>query len=127
MAVKFSVIEKTQPGIPGGGVKRFYASVKQQGEANIQELTTSIEKISTVSGADTRAVLYALVDVISQELSNGRIVRLGDLGHLRVSLRSEGKDSPQEVTASSIKGARFIFTPGTLLKKTLKTLTFQKA
>jgi predicted histone-like DNA-binding protein len=127
MAIKFKVIEKAQPGVAGGGVKKFYASVKVQGEANIDELTRSIEKISTVSGADIRAVLYALVDVISQDLSQGRIVRLGDLGYLRVSLSSEGKDSAEEVSASSIRGAKYIFTPGISLKNTLKTLTFQKA
>jgi hypothetical protein len=47
MAIKFKVIEKAQPGVAGGGVKKFYASVKVQGEANIDELTRSIEKIST--------------------------------------------------------------------------------
>jgi len=127
MAIRFNVIEKTQPGVAGGGIKKFYASAKNQGEANIGELTRSIEKISTVSGADIRAVLYALVDVISQELSQGRIVRLGDLGYMRVSISSEGRDTAAEVNAASIKGARFIFTPGVLLKSTLKTLTFHKA
>lgn len=127
MAIKFKVIEKTQPGVTGGGIKKFYASTKNQGEVDINELTRSIEKISTVSGADIRAVLYALVDVISLDLSKGRIVRLGDLGHMRINISSEGKETSEEVNAASIRGAKFIFTPGVLLKNTLKTLTFQKA
>ena len=84
MAVKFKVVEKGEPGVPGGGTKQFYARTVTQGEANISELTRSIEKISTVSGADIRAVLYAFVDVVKDDLAAGRIVRIGDLGSLRV-------------------------------------------
>jgi len=127
MAVKFKVVEKGEPGVQGGGTKQFYAQAALQGEANLEQLTHSIEKISTVSGADIRAVLYALVDVIKDELSNGRIVRIGDLGSFRVSLRSEGRPAAAEVSAGVIKGARFLFTPGSLLKQTLKSLRYQKA
>jgi hypothetical protein len=59
MAIKFKVIEKGQPGVPGGGEKKFYASANMSGEMTLNGLTKSIEKISTVSGADIRAVLYA--------------------------------------------------------------------
>ena len=127
MAVKFKVVEKGEPGVPGGGTKQFYARAVTQGEANISELTRSIEKISTVSGADIRAVLYALVDVIKDDLATGRIVRIGDLGSLRVSLSSEGRPTAEEVNASVIRNARFLFTPGPLLKTTLQSLKYQKA
>lgn len=127
MAVKFKVVEKGEPGVPGGGAKQFYARTVTQGEANISQLTRSIEKISTVSGADIRAVLYALVDVIKDDLAAGRIVRIGDLGSLRISISSEGRATAAEVNAAAIKSARFLFTPGPLLKKTLKSLSYQKA
>lgn len=127
MAVKFKVVEKGEPGVPGGGAKQFYARTVTQGEANISQLTRSIEKISTVSGADIRAVLYALVDVIKDDLAAGRIVRIGDLGSLRISISSEGRATAAEVNAAAIKNARFLFTPGSLLKTTLKSLSYQKA
>lgn len=50
------------------------------GELDIDSLTKAIEKICTVSGADIRAVLYALVDVYLDELEKGGIIRMGDLG-----------------------------------------------
>ena len=78
MSVKYKIIEKGQPGVAGGGTKKFYASSVFMGEKNLEQLTKSIEKISTVSGADIRAVLYALVDVITEDLSNSQIVRLGE-------------------------------------------------
>jgi len=127
MSIKFNVIERGEPGVVGGGTKKFYAAAKLQGEETLDSLTRSIEKISTVSGADIRGVLYALVDVISDDLAAGRVVRLGDLGHLRISLSSEGKATAEEISAASIKEGRYIFTPGVRLKQTLKTLQFVKA
>lgn len=126
MAVHYKTITKGKPGVKSGGTKKHYATIVTKGERNIEQLTKSMEKISTVSGADIRAVLYALVDVIPDSLAEGEIVRLGDLGSFRLSLSSTGEDSADEVTISSINGARIIFTPGPKLKEMLKNLVFQK-
>ncbi|MDY3536541.1 HU family DNA-binding protein [Riemerella anatipestifer] len=127
MPVKFKVIERGQPGVSGGGDKKWYASPNMSGEKTLTDLTKDIEKISTVSGADIRAVLYALVDVMQSSLANGQIVRLGELGSLRVSFSSEGKATEKEVTVSAIKQAKVIFTPAKGIKDTLATLTYEKA
>lgn len=126
MTIKFKVIERGEPGVVGGGTKKFYASPVMDGEINLNDLTKAIEKICTVSGADIRAVLYALVDVSIDNLGNGTIVRWGDLGSLRVSLSSEGKATAEEVKASAIKSTSVIFTPGTRIKEVLGAAKFQK-
>jgi predicted histone-like DNA-binding protein len=126
MSIKFKVIGRGEPGVVGGGTKKFYASPVMDGEMNLNDLTKSIEKICTVSGADIRAVLYALVDVSVDSLSNGRIVRLGDLGSMRVSLSSEGQLTAEEVKASSVKSSSVIFNPGTRIKEMLANVKFQK-
>ena len=93
----------------------------------LNKLTKSIEKVSTVSGADIRAVVYAMVDVMKDALSDGRIVRLGDLGSLRISISSAGEATADDVDKNSVKGARTIFTPSIELKNMLKTIDFKKA
>ncbi|MEQ8712053.1 MAG: hypothetical protein RIC80_03500 [Cyclobacteriaceae bacterium] len=127
MPIKYKVIERGQPGVAGGGEKKFYATAVMTGEVNIDDLTKSIEKISTVSGADIRAVLYAMVDVATDQLANSQIVRLGDLGSLRMSVGSNGVDTPEEVNASSIKGNKVIFTPGKKLQAMRKSASYQKS
>jgi len=126
MAIRFKVVEKGKPGVAGGGEKKFYASANATGETSLEDLTKLIEKISTVSGADIRAVLYAMVDAMQDNLNQGRIVRLGELGSLRVSISSEGMPTAEEVNASVIKGSKVIFTPGKNIKKMLDTLEFKK-
>jgi predicted histone-like DNA-binding protein len=127
MAIKFNVIEKGHPSIAGSGEKKFYASSATKGELTLNGLTKGIEKISTASGADIRAVVYAMVDVMKDALAEGKIVRLGYLGSLRISLSSNGEDAADKVTHNSIKGAKTIFTPGTQLKEMLSLLKFEKA
>lgn len=73
-----------------------------------------------------RAVLYAMVDVMTDNLSNGEIVRLGDLGSLRVSIGSNGEAKAEDVKASSIVRSKVIFTPGKKIKEMLANLSFLK-
>lgn len=126
MAISYNVIERGEPGVVGGGESKFYASAKVTGETDIHQLINRIEKISTVSGADIRAVLYALVDVVPDELADGNVVRIGDLGNFRISISSEGHESADDVSSNSIKKSRVIFTPGDKFKDMLKMLEFTK-
>lgn len=126
MTIKFKVIERGQPGVAGGGEKKFYASNMISGNADIEELTEGIEKISTVSGADIRAVLYALTDLIPSMLADGKSIKLGDIGNFRVSISSEGVLKTEDVNANCIKKSKIIFTPGKKLKGMLEQLKYQK-
>lgn len=126
MAIKFKTVQKAQPGVKGGGQKKYYAAPVVQGEKTLQQLTKRIEKISTVSGADILAVQYATVDVIIDDLTDGQIVRIGELGSMRISFASEGFDKETDVTGAAIKTAKIIFTPGTRLKEMLAVLKFEK-
>jgi predicted histone-like DNA-binding protein len=102
MSIKFNVIERGKPGDPASE-KKFYAIAVSSGELTLDGLTKNIEKISTVSGADIRAVVYAMVDVMKDSLAEGKIVRLGDLGSLRISISSNGEEAVDKVTPFSIK------------------------
>ncbi|MDZ7806171.1 MAG: hypothetical protein U5K71_03550 [Gracilimonas sp.] len=97
MSIKYNIIQKGTPGIVGGGDKKFYASNKVTGQAGIDELTDRIEKISTVSGSDIRAVLYGLADVVPSLLRDGLSVNISDLGFFRVSISSDPSDAEEEV------------------------------
>ncbi len=126
MPITFNVIERGQPGVSGGGVKKFYASPKMVGESTLKDLATNIEKQSNVSSEDIRSVLDTLVDVIQDKLADGQIIRLGELGSLRVSFSSESRDTAEEINTTCIKKARILFSPGKGIKDTLTTLNYQK-
>ncbi|MDR2148058.1 MAG: hypothetical protein LBE91_16550 [Tannerella sp.] len=126
MSIQIKAIERPQPGVAGGGVKKFYANPVHDREMSLDALTKAIEKTSTVNGADIRAVLYGMVEEAVTGLSEGRIIRLGDLGSLRITLSSTGEATADEVTATSVKKAGVIFTPGKKLQEMLKAAKYTK-
>ncbi len=126
MSISYNIVSRGEPGVSGGGEQKFYASAVSTGDADIRDLTHKIEKISTMSGGDIRGVLYSLVDVIRDELADGNIVRLGELGYFRVSLSSEGHEAAEDVNADSITDTRILFTPGPMLDNMLENLEFEK-
>ncbi len=54
------------------------------------------------------------------------IVDLGDFGTFRLSVKAEGSDSADEVTANNIKNVNVRFTPGKEFKLALGGVTFKK-
>ena len=125
MAILCKVVLKTEPGVPGGGIKKYYASANVTEVIDIELLSDYISEACTVHGADIRAVLYAAVKVIIRELANSKSIQLGDLGNVRIEISSEGRDNAEEVNITVIKKSRIVFTPGKLIKKMLKRLDYK--
>ena len=125
MAVKYSVTEKGNPLQPEQP-KKWYANARSAGDTTLRTLSKEIAARSTVSSADTQAVLVALTEVLVEHLSNGKIVRLGDFGAFQVSIGSAGAETAAKFNASLIKNSKVVFRPGIDLKEMQKNLKFEK-
>ncbi len=125
MPVKYTLSEKGNPGKPEAP-KKWYASAKSAGEVTLKAISKEIAQRSTVNAADTLAVLESLTQLLSDHLSEGRIVRFGDFGSFQVSVRSEGIEKAEKFHASLIKGSKILFRPGVDLKEMLNNLKFEK-
>ncbi|MBI5840454.1 MAG: HU family DNA-binding protein [Chloroflexi bacterium] len=125
MPVKFTVSPKKDPRNLTAAPK-YYATIKSDGRADTIAIAKGINSISTVSNADTLAVLEAFLAVVPEKLADGKIVELGDFGTFRISVSSDGSQTADEVTARSITDTRVIFTPGKRFKQMLETIEFQK-
>jgi predicted histone-like DNA-binding protein len=125
MAVKYVVLEKGNPVKPGDP-KKWYASAKSAGEITLKALGKEITQRSTVNHADTLAVLEALTQVLTDQLSEGKIVRFGDFGSFQIGVRSDGAETKEKFTSSLIKSKKVTFRPGIDLKEMLNNLRFEK-
>lgn len=126
MSIKYTVIERGEPGVVGGGKKKYYATVKTDGELSVDDLVKNIEKFSALSEADIRGVIIALENEIQKELVNGKIIRLDKLGSFYPSLSSEGAETAEKFNVSMIKGAKVNYRPGKRISDALSTATFTK-
>ncbi|MEC5393709.1 HU family DNA-binding protein [Bergeyella sp. RCAD1439] len=126
MAVKFKVIERGQPGVTGGGEKKWYANAITDGEIGIDDLTKQIEKFSALSEADIKAVIIALENVIQNALADSKIVRLEKLGTLYPTLSSGGAATEKDFTQSLIKSVGVNYRPGKRILNSMKAAGFEK-
>ena len=126
MSIKYKVIEKGQPGVTGGGTKKFYANVVTEGELSVDDLVKQIEKFSALSEADIRGVIIALENVIQQGLADSKIIRLEKLGSLYPTLSSNGVTTEKEFTANQIKSLSVNYRPGTRIVEAMKAAGFEK-
>lgn len=108
------------------GSKLFYAQAKSMGTSGMERLCSMISERSTVSSADVKAVLDSLIYVMKLELSDAKIVQLGEFGNFRVTFGSAGTETEKDFTASKIRRPKYTFTPGKALRDQAKVLTFEK-
>lgn len=125
MAVSYSVVSKVNPS-NREEPKKYYATVTSNGETSLRDLAKEIAEISTMSLPDVIGVLESVVMLVPRHIKQGKIIRLGELGSLRISISSDGAENPEEVNAKLIKSNKFLFAPGKELQKALKEVEYVK-
>lgn len=126
MAIKYKVIEKVQPGVKGGGNKKWYANVVTNGELTVDDLAKEIEKFSALSEPDIKGVIIALENVIQAALSDSKIVRLEKLGNLYPTLSSGAAATEKEFTPSLIKSVGVNYRPGPRIIQAMEAAKLEK-
>lgn len=125
MPISFNVVPKKNPQKPNDPPK-YYANIIGEGKTTLQDLAKYASTVSTVSKADILAVLESTFSKIADDVADGKIVYVGEYFTLQAGGSSEGKETADEVNASSIKSVRTLFRPGKMIKDALKLSTFQK-
>lgn len=121
MAIKYAVAKA----ISGKDRKEnYYAHAQYDGVTHLDDIAQMVEQISAISTGDVLSVLNTLGKIVAVELANGRIVDLGDLGRIRLSLRSKGMSKPEEVKHETIQSTRAIFVPGQAIRHKQQHLSF---
>lgn len=108
------------------GAKLYYAQAKSSGVSGMDRLCMLINERSTVSSADVKAVLDSLIFVIKLELSDGKIVQLGEFGNFRVTFGSEGSKEEKDFVTSKIRRPKYTFSPGKALRDQAKIMSFER-
>lgn len=106
--------------------EKYYAAAISEGSIDLKRLAEKIAYQSTLTPGDCYNVLSALEKNVIEELSDGRIVRLGDLGTFRLSISSEGSDTLEDTHSGMVKKARILFRPAEGLRNMLKNLNYRK-
>lgn len=126
MSIFFKAVQIANPQ-DATAPRKFYAKATDASITDLSELAELVAFNSSMSKTDCYAVLMGLETFVIRELERGRNVRLGELGTYKIGLKSEGKDTEEEVIGFTIKKAKINFTPGAGIKRMLKHLEYKKA
>ncbi|MDO5615686.1 MAG: DNA-binding domain-containing protein [Cruoricaptor ignavus] len=125
MPVKFKAVQRRNPSKPTEPNK-WYPQAIANGETKLKDLADYASETSTVSKADILAVLETVLTKVSKDLSDGKIVRVGEYFTLQVSVSGEASDKEEEVNSAKIKSGKILFRPGKMLSDMLKLLSYSK-
>lgn len=125
MAVSFKMVPKKN-NLSTPPETKYYPCAVHDGEVNLSRLASIVASQSTVSRADCYGVIVALTQAIADSLSQGKIVKIDELGTFQITLKGLPADSPDDLGKSSIKEAKIIYKPTRDLKNTLKNLSYKR-
>lgn len=123
MSIKVNVVAKSNP-MKKDEAPKYYANAVHQDTMAVEELAKEIAKRCTLRESDVRGALVALMEVLPEEICNGRIVSFGDIGTFYVNVSSDGAATATELTQNCIRGSKVVFQPTKKLKKQLLMIDY---
>ena len=118
--IQYTIQPKSNP--TDRSVVKYYPQVAPATPMTLDQIVKRIEKRSTVSSADVKAVLDALQYEVIDALESGNSVRLGDLGSFHLTFNAEGAatlDEAKKQGARLIKKVNVQFTKSTAMRDAL--------
>ncbi|MDD4375143.1 MAG: HU family DNA-binding protein [Bacteroidales bacterium] len=99
--------------------RKFYAVKQNQGTVSVRDLARRISRETMLGLVETNAVIEALLAAVPALLAEGKLVSLGEFGSFRLTIKSDGTETPEAFNASYIVNLR----PSTYCSKSLIHLT----
>jgi len=126
MALKYKIASTKKPGQGKEGEQIWFPKLTGTSQADLNQIAQILAQRSSASQADVYLIVMGLVDLIPELLSEGKTVKLDNLGTFRLHARVETASSPNEVTVHKIKELRMSFLPDKRIKQALKVIKVKK-
>lgn len=105
---------------------KYVAKSVGAGELDFDKLCAKVSRILGIHRKTVDLVATGLVDIMSEEIDDGKTVRLGDFGLFRPSFVGKSADTEAGVSASNIVRKRILFFPGKAFSQMLGNMSVTK-
>ena len=122
--MKYRLVERRNPSKPEAP-KKWHINPVSAGKVSVRDFSKEIAGRTTIKRGDIETVLSNFIELLPAFIQEGKSVKLGDVGTIRIGVSSEGVLYKSQFSLGKIKGVRVIFTPSKELKKKLATTTFE--
>lgn len=99
--------------------EKFVVKQVSSGKVSFSKLCTQVGQICGAHRGTVQLVIAGLVDVLINNIEDGKSVQLGEFGTFRPAINAKAADTEEEANATTIYRKTVRFSPGTGLKNTL--------
>lgn len=125
MSLKIHTVKRKVLAGEHAGKEMYFGQVRLNEEISLDKLSRQVAANTTATPADVEGVINGLLEVLVDELDDGSIVELGELGNMRMSAGSSGVEKPEDFHCRLMRRPRIVLTPGTPLKAALDATTYE--
>lgn len=125
MALKY-VVKKTTFGFDKEKAEKYVARPFNVVTVDFKMLCDQVTRVGFVPRGTVKSVLDGLIDSLITYMEIGASVSLGEFGTFRPSFGCKSQDDEKGVTAETLKNRKIIFTPGSMFKDMIKSVSIQK-
>jgi predicted histone-like DNA-binding protein len=109
--IEFEVKERVMAIGEKKGQTVYYAAPKTQQRVTPRQLEDEIVRATSLARGDVRNALTTLAEFVNSSLQRGASVDLADLGSVKVTIGAQMMNTPEEVTAATLKTPAIRFFP----------------
>lgn len=113
------VVAKRVFGFDKTKAEKFVAKSVGAGDMNFDKLCAKVSRILGIHRKVVDLVAVGLVDIMAEEIDDGKTIVLGDFGRFRPSFVGKSADKQEDVSASNIVRKRILFMPGKIFSQML--------
>lgn len=106
--------------IPGKEKIGYFAAKVTSGTTDLNQLCSNISEKCSMTGADVKGVMEALIKEFELELLSGRSVRFGELGIFSASITSDVTEEKDDLKPHMVRVKNITFLPSSRLKELIK-------
>ena len=127
MAAKFKISETCKgSSFQETKEKAYTATLVTNREIKAKEFSEILSKKTRVNEIDCLKILMTISEEIANNLMEGNIVRIDQIGSFRITAKSAIVKREEEVTPETIGSPSIVFTPSSELKKKLSGIRYEK-
>lgn len=113
------VVAKRVFGFDKTKAEKYVAKSVGAGDMNFDKLCAKVSRILGIHRKVVDLVAVGLVDIMAEEIDDGKTIVLGDFGRFRPSFVGKSADKHEDVSASNIVRKRILFMPGKIFSQML--------
>lgn len=117
------VVAKRVFGFDKTKTAKYVAKSVGSGEMGFDKLCAKVSRILGIHRKVVDLVAVGLVDIMSEEIDDGKTVVLGDFGRFRPSFTGKSANKAEDVSANNIVRKRILFLPGKTFSNMLEDMS----